>query len=184
MRCRKCEIEKDLNEFPKSRRVCKKCASKANMEWAKSNKEKVLKNAKKFRENNQTICKKRSLDHYYANKWKYREWREKNKDKCRQYSKKYRERNLEIVRERKREHEKKYRKVKVVEYKARKEVHRALKKGVLEKAKSCRICGLEKKLEAHHMDYTRPLEITWVCSLCHGGIHMMLNKENKRINLK
>jgi len=34
----------------------------------------------------------------------------------------------------------------------------------------CEVCG-EIKSEAHHGDYTKPLEVIWVCKKHHGEIH-------------
>lgn len=182
MKCRKCEIEKLQEDFPKGRRVCKKCASINSMEWAKKNRDKTRANAKKFRENNRELCRERCLNHYYNNSWKYREWRINNNDKCREYTKKYRELNHEKVKESRRNSEKIARVTKKQEHAARKDVYYAIKRGKLIKPECCSICGGISKIEAHHMDYEKTLEVTWVCRLCHSGIHMMLKQYNKKIN--
>ena len=47
-------------------------------------------------------------------------------------------------------------------------VIRALKSGRLTKATSCDRCGEKTPdLEGHHEDYSRPLEIMWLCTPCH-----------------
>ena len=48
-------------------------------------------------------------------------------------------------------------------------VRDALKYGKLEK-KPCEVCG-ENKVEAHHKDYSRPLEVNWLCPVHHGVLH-------------
>lgn len=35
----------------------------------------------------------------------------------------------------------------------------------------CSICGLEKRIYAHHPDYTKPYNILWLCGSCHKRIH-------------
>jgi hypothetical protein len=35
----------------------------------------------------------------------------------------------------------------------------------------CERCGSGGKLEAHHPDYSKPLEVLWVHDLCHKAIH-------------
>lgn len=49
-------------------------------------------------------------------------------------------------------------------------VEAALNAGVLEKPHNCSICNCpdtEKRIEAHHFDYSRPLDVTWLCPSCH-----------------
>lgn len=33
----------------------------------------------------------------------------------------------------------------------------------------CQVCGA--KAQAHHTDYSRPLEVQWLCSVHHGEAH-------------
>jgi excinuclease UvrABC ATPase subunit len=40
----------------------------------------------------------------------------------------------------------------------------------------CETCGGADKLEAHHEDYRRPLEVTWLCTRCHGNRHREINE--------
>lgn len=49
--------------------------------------------------------------------------------------------------------------------KARKAVSNALRDGRLTK-EPCHLCG-NPDSEAHHEDYTRPLDVHWVCQNCH-----------------
>ena len=60
---------------------------------------------------------------------------------------------------------------------ARKKVLRALQKGTLIKPSECEVCGLELPLQAHHHDYSKPLDVQWVCIQCHENIHH-LNEGN------
>ena len=47
----------------------------------------------------------------------------------------------------------------------------AIGRGKLQK-KPCEVCGAEK-VEAHHPDYTKPLDVMWVCRKHHADIHRM-----------
>ena len=35
----------------------------------------------------------------------------------------------------------------------------------------CQRCGCVTDLEAHHHDYSQPLSVAWLCSICHGLAH-------------
>lgn len=39
--------------------------------------------------------------------------------------------------------------------------------GHIVKPKKCSICNITKKLDGHHEDYSKPLEVIWMCRLCH-----------------
>ena len=53
--------------------------------------------------------------------------------------------------------------------KARKKVYTALQSGKLER-EPCEVCGAEEDVEAHHEDYDKPLDVTWLCSDHHRAI--------------
>jgi len=55
--------------------------------------------------------------------------------------------------------------------KAQTSVHNAIRDGKLIKGTACSRCGLPGKLEAHHHDYSKPLEVLWVHDSCHKAIH-------------
>ncbi len=46
--------------------------------------------------------------------------------------------------------------------------------GKLEK-KPCEVCS-EPKSEGHHEDYSKPLEVVWLCRPHHAGLHKELRK--------
>ena len=48
-------------------------------------------------------------------------------------------------------------------------VREAIKKGKLVK-ESCIICGNEK-VHGHHQDYSKPLEVIWLCAKHHKALH-------------
>ncbi len=48
-------------------------------------------------------------------------------------------------------------------------VAQALKRGDLVKS-PCEQCG-DPRVEAHHDDYSRPLDVRWLCPLCHRRWH-------------
>ena len=50
----------------------------------------------------------------------------------------------------------------------------ATKKGKIKKPLFCESCGQNRKLERHHPDYDKPLEVDWLCHRCHSYIHRYL----------
>ena len=53
--------------------------------------------------------------------------------------------------------------------KAHTAVAHALRNGTLAK-EPCLFCG-EAEVHAHHRDYERPLDVTWLCPKCHHRLH-------------
>lgn len=53
----------------------------------------------------------------------------------------------------------------------------AMRDGVLLKPCKCSECKSTQKIEGHHDDYTKPLEVRWLCEQCHKQWH----RENKPI---
>ena len=58
----------------------------------------------------------------------------------------------------------------------RKETHRLLRKGLLERM-PCSVCGSFENNEAHHEDYSKPMEVIWFCAVHHHEHHKNLKQE-------
>ncbi len=59
-----------------------------------------------------------------------------------------------------------------LKYKAHNLVDRAVKNGKLIKPKICEACNKPgRQIEGHHNDYSKPLDVTWLCSACHKQLH-------------
>lgn len=63
---------------------------------------------------------------------------------------------------------KEWRKQNPEKYQAHLAVKKSLRHGVLKK-KECAICG--DKAQAHHEDYSKPLEVIWLCQTHHSNLH-------------
>lgn len=52
---------------------------------------------------------------------------------------------------------------------ARMKVAVAVRAGVLHRPTECPLCGnSSRRIEGHHKDYSKPLDIEWMCSACHA----------------
>lgn len=54
---------------------------------------------------------------------------------------------------------------------ARVKLRLAILSGKIRVPKKCVSCKQIKKLDGHHPDYNRPLEVVWLCRKCHIGLH-------------
>lgn len=58
---------------------------------------------------------------------------------------------------------------------AYREVRKAIKSGLLVPATECNRCGTKeypcsdgrRRIQAHHHDHSKPLDVEWICPLCH-----------------
>lgn len=81
-----------------------------------------------------------------------RDWRQKNKEKYNAQVREWNHNNREKVSA--------YRKVK-----------RAIKNGTLVRRYVCEDCGSKARIDAHHEDYSKPLDVLWLCRQCHRNRH-------------
>lgn len=42
-----------------------------------------------------------------------------------------------------------------------------IKTGKIRRPETCKHCHKKKKVEGHHTDYSKPLEVDWLCRQCH-----------------
>lgn len=160
-KCFKCEEEKELSEFYKHPantdghfNKCKECTKKDVKENRKNKKE------------------------YYDNYDRNRPNAKERKDKFVSYRKKryasdpsYREKNLAWSWEDRRKNPEKYA--------ARDAMTVAIKNGAIVRSETCEHCGdFGVRIEGHHWSYLpeHQLDITWLCTECHGKEHKRLNE--------
>ncbi len=149
--CSKCGTYKPLGDFPGDRRTkdgkasaCKACRYAAHTRWRKTEA-----GAAVFRRLN-------------------REYHDRNRDKIRARSReKYAASKAEYYR-------RTYKANKTPKGKARKFVHNAVRAGRITKPGICARCRAAEpphRIHAHHADYSKPREVEWLCSVCHGKEH-------------
>jgi ribosomal protein S27AE len=50
-------------------------------------------------------------------------------------------------------------------------VNNAVRGGRLIKPLECSECGKQSTIQGHHDDYRKPLEVRWLCAVCHSAWH-------------
>ena len=56
-------------------------------------------------------------------------------------------------------------------YRAHLLVNNAVRGGSLSKPTVCETCFSDFRIVAHHNDYLKPLDVTWLCEVCHKAWH-------------
>ena len=117
--------------------------------------------------------------------YKHREMADRHLGKCKECTKKdsteHRNKNIERIREYDKQRsklphrkilaskiQKKYRKQHPLRGRANLKLSRAAKAGKINKLSKCELCGTkERRICGHHSDYSEPLNVVWVCYICH-----------------
>lgn len=158
--CRQCGIEKPIEDYYKHKDMpdghlnkCKEC---------------VKENVRNHRALN--IDKVRAYD-------RARGQTKKRKDKNKEYQDRMKIESPEKWRSMRREATRKYRKNHHERFIAKSRITYAKRTGKI-KQEPCEICGA-LKVEAHHPDYTKPLEVVWLCDYHHKEEHKRLRAQER-----
>ena len=147
-KCRTCEEAKDLSDFYKHRLIkdghaneCKGCQKKRAKAWYQSSQEKRRNKSKQYYEEN----REKILEYRHTDK--FRAFNAKGVAK-------YAKNNREKV-------------------KAQQKLNHEIIMGRIVRPIICEGCGrnTEKLIQGHHYDYSKPLDVIWLCIECHADIH-------------
>lgn len=162
-KCFACNLEKDLSEFYKHPAMgdghlnkCKDCCKKQAKEWR-----------------NQKLEQIRAYDRNRPNKME-------RIQKAKVYKSKMRIDNPEKFDEIFHGARKRYRAKFKEKMLAESKVDYAVKNGKIKRPNKCAVCGVLCKPQAHHPDYSKPLEVVWLCVSCHSDVHKRLREQNRK----
>jgi hypothetical protein len=161
--CTKCSESKPHDEYyfrdGKPIAACKDCTKAARREYVAKHHEDVLA--------------------------AHRAWREANPEKALAHPRRYRENNREALNARQRAHyaanrerikreQAAYAAANPEKMEARKLLRKAVETGALI-PEPCLFCDAPKT-EGHHHDYSKPLDVTWLCKRHHGLAHRIVGQ--------
>ena len=157
IKCTNCKTLKDKSEFYGRSKRCRECTKAYRAEWAANH------------------------PGYYTQK--RREWAEKNPEKAKEIDrKKYLRRKTEQPPKEPRaklsHHERKQRYFEKhpLQAAAMKIYKYAIRQGKLVRG-PCAVCGATEGIDGHHTDYTKPLDVVWLCKPHHREEHRKMKCE-------
>lgn len=174
--CTKCKTVKDLTEFHKDkaradgyRCCCKSCRKQHSVKYRKQNKEKIQKCNRKYR----ATVKGREV-HAASSRKYYKQNRVQIQERQREYAKTPKGREVFA------NYGKRYKLENPDKIKAQNDLNNAIRSGEIVRPKNCSECGKEGDthkhftIHGHHADYSKPLEVVWLCRPCHVDEHRKL----------
>lgn len=175
--CSKCGVVKQLSAFslrsaaPDGHRAdCKDCVRAQDRERYQSNPE---------------PAKRRSKTWYLANPERAaelrRQWALANQDKRAEITKIW---VLEHP-DRHAEHRKNWRSKNQEKVWCYQQLQHAVQKGDVLKSATCQTCGAtDVRIEGHHPEYSKPLDVMWLCSPCHRDLHVQQRRTERTLERK
>lgn len=156
--CSRCREAKADDQFPRVRgkaaAACKACARQYASEYRRSHPEV----AQAWRDANPDR-RRESLS----------AWRSANKERDQSNTKAWRAANPDRVKDMRSRWVDAHRERIRISGRARDAVARAIERGDLVRPGTCEECGVTvKRIEAAHDDYTKPLQVRWLCKPCHA----------------
>lgn len=68
--------------------------------------------------------------------------------------------------------------------KARHDLNQAVRLGNKHRPTTCSTCHIPGRIEGHHYDYSKPLDVIWLCSGCHADLHKIGLGDNSELQNK
>lgn len=156
--CGCCKQNKFLSDFHKNRSKASECA----LWYRATHKEKAAEYQPWYRQ----AHKKKRIEYSQFSK---------GKESQRKFDKKYNQTLVDkaIQKEANMKHRNEYsEQIKVISI-----VNSAIKLGKLKRSVFCEHCGLPAETQARHLDYSKPLEVEWLCTHCYIELHFSFKRK-------
>lgn len=141
--------------------------------WYEKNRLKACSWSKRYRDSHKDWEKSYNKKYYARNRNKIRiqtlEYRLTNKEAIAARRRAYRQKNRDVINASRRS----------LKTRTRKNTLHAIKVGKIKRL-PCQRCGAGNS-QAHHKDYSKPLDIVWLCAPCHAAHHARLRVPLHRI---
>ena len=157
-RCFKCQCLKPLDDFYRHSKMAdghlNKCKSCTKADVSKYRAENLERCQEYDRNRFQYDLERRSLQIDQS-----REWAKNNPEKMAEVRAQWSDRNPE-------------------KHQCHTSLKNAVRDGKITKSASCQSCGTsDGRIHGHHPDYTKPLEVMWLCATCHSRQHRLEREE-------
>lgn len=163
--CYACKQDKPLADFGKNRSKkdglateCKTCKSRQSKKYHAANRDEHCKKMRVWRNGNLGQCQEKARAYARSeigrgnNNRATRKYYDGHKVQCAARAKKRNSENPE-------------------KYKAEYIIGNAIRLGKVIRPKRCQACDKKGLPHAHHPDYSKPLDVIWLCRKCHGVVH-------------
>lgn len=171
-RCSKCQRVLPVGEFNRHtstrdglRPDCKACVSKYKKDYYAANIDRIRKRRREHYVANADRIRERSREYYVSNtpacSERRRQYYQDHHEEIRRYFRRYRQDNPSKV-------------------KAQNVVNSLVRNGTITRPDTCSACGGGGRIEAHHDDYSKPLDIQWLCRSCHRRHHVNQIRTNHK----
>ena len=125
--------------------------------------------SKRYRLRNKERLKKKDAEYYQKNKEKHNErseeWRKANRGWYSEYWRKWRGKNKEATKR----YQEKWLSTNLHKRRAHYDLRNAIRRGEMKRL-PCSVCG-SLKSQGHHSDYSKPLDVIWLCPQHHKEAH-------------
>lgn len=185
-RCNHCFESKPLADFPPDKQnrdgrkgKCRSCVLARQRElraenpdrernWVQRNHDRVLRSKRGYRDRNEDRLRVESRQ-----RARRARATPEGAERSREIARNHYQRNRDVILDRDRIR----RATEPEKARARDALNGAIRRGRIKKPSRCEECGAHRKLHGHHHDYSKPLDVEWLCPPCHARRHSVEPQE-------